>query len=68
MSLIQSGYSIDSKLACLVDYDIHTKKWIIKQEASLNQKKEILNSIASTEDILKKRFCSRYQKVKVIIE
>lgn len=40
MSLIQSGYSIDSKLACLVDYDIHTKKWIIKQEASLNQKKK----------------------------
>lgn len=68
MSLLQSNYPYDPKLSQLVDYDIHIKKWIIKQGATTTQKTELLNLIANTEDILRKRFYSRYQKVEVIIE
>lgn len=68
MSLLQSNYPYDPELSQLVDYNIHIKKWIIKQGATATQKTELLNLIANTEDILRKRFHSRYQKAEVIIE
>lgn len=68
MSLIQSDYPFNPELSCLVDYDIHNKRWVIKKEATSKQKTELLNLISETEDLIKKRFSSRYQKVPVIIE
>lgn len=58
----------DRSLSHLVDYDIHNKRWVIKKEATSKQKTKLLNLISETEDLIKNRFNSRYQKVPVIIE
>lgn len=58
----------DRSLSHLVDYDIHNKKWVIKNKASLKQKVRLINLIINTENIIKNKFSSRYQEVQVIIE
>lgn len=58
----------DRSLSHLVDYDIHNKRWVIKKEATSKQKTKLLNLISETEDLIKNRFSSRYQKVPVIIK